>query len=178
MSSSVIPHSIKSELKGMAALGIPFLFSQVVAACSPMLSTAMVAHLGQAALAANVLVYSAYMALSIFFICLFNAVSVLVSHQYGAKNMTAIREIVGQAFLLSVLASMVLMLILAAAPYLLNWHNQPPAVVALAHAYLRSLLWTIPGLMIWLVIQQCLEGMGHTTFILVSNAINIPLELL
>jgi len=178
MSSPVVQHSVKSELKSILSLGTPLMFSQSMAAFSPFISTAMVAHLGQDALAANVLVYSAFMALSVLFTALFNAVGVLVSHQYGANNEQAIRQIVSQAFLLSLLTSIVLMAILVSAPYLLNWHTQTPHVVQLAHEYLRSLLWTIPGLMIWMVIQQSLEGMGHTKFILVSNSINIPLEIL
>jgi MATE family multidrug resistance protein len=109
---------------------------------------------------------------------MFNAVGVLVSHQYGAKNEQAIREIVGQAFLLSLLTSIVVMIILACAPYFLNWRTQPLQVALLAHELLHSLLWTIPGFMVWGVIQQTLQGIGHTKFIFVSNLINIPLEIL
>lgn len=178
MSQPAAPHSIKSELKSTISLGLPLVFSQSMAAFSPFISTAMVARLGQDALAANVLVYSAFWALSILFISMLNAVGVLVSHQYGAKNEQAIREIVGQAFLLSILTSIVVMIILASAPYFLNWHTQPIRVVQLAHELLQSLLWTVPGLMLWVLIEQCLQGMGHTKFLFVSNLINIPLEIL
>jgi multidrug resistance protein, MATE family len=178
MSSSSIQHSIKSELKSTISLGMPLVFSQSMSAFSPFITTVMVAHLGQDALAANVLVYSAFWALSILFIAMLNSVGVLVSHQYGAKNEQAIREIVGQAFLLSVLTSIIVIIILACTPYFLNWHTQPARVVQLAHELLRSLLWTIPGLMVWGVVQQCLQGIGHTKFIFVSNLINIPLEIL
>lgn len=174
----MIQHTVKGEIKSTIALGMPLVLSQSVAAFSPFISTAMVAHLGQDALAANVLVYSAFWALSILFISMLNAVGVLVSHQYGAKNEQAIREIVGQAFFLSVLTSIAVMIILACAPYFLNWHTQPARVAQLAHELLRSFLWTIPGLMVWGVIQQCLQGIGHTKFIFVSNFINIPLEIL
>lgn len=174
----MIQHTIKSELKGTLTLGLPLIFSQSMAAFSPFISTAMVARLGQDALAANVLVYSAFWALSILFVAMFNAVGVLISHQYGAKNEKAIREIVGQAFLLSIMTSIIVMIILACAPYYLSWHKQPSRVEQLAHELLRSILWTVPGLMVWGVIQQCLQGMGNTKFIFVSNLINIPLEIL
>lgn len=173
-----VSHLIKKELKDTISLGIPLFLSESIGAFSPFLSTAMVAHLGQDALAANVLVLSAFWALSVLFVAMLNAVGVLVSHQYGAKNEQAIRQIVGQAFLLSVLTSIVLMLILSCAPYFLNWHTQPVHVVQLAHALLHSLLWSIPGLMVWMVIQQCLQGIGDTKFIFVSNLINVPLEIL
>ena len=145
--SSFVQHSIKNEFKNTISLGTPLVLSQSVYACSPLVATAMVARLGQDALAANVLVYTAYMALSILFIAMLNAVGVLVAHQYGAKNKKAIEEIMGQAFLLGGLACLFLMAILVCAPYFLNWHNQPTHVAQLAHELLRSLLWTIPGLM-------------------------------
>jgi multidrug resistance protein, MATE family len=68
MSQPAVSHSIKSELKSTISLGTPLVFSQSMAAFSPFISTAMVAHLGQDALAANVLVFSAFWALSILFI--------------------------------------------------------------------------------------------------------------
>lgn len=143
MSSSSVPHSIKSELKGTISIGLPLIFSRSVSACSPFIATAMVAQLGQTALAANVLVYSAYMALSVLFFAMFDAVGVLISHQYGAKNEKAISEIMGQGFLLAVGTCVLLMIVLVCAPYFLNWHTQPLRVVQLAHEYLHSLLWTM-----------------------------------
>jgi multidrug resistance protein, MATE family len=174
----MIQHTIKGELKGTIALGMPLVLSQSMYACSPFIATAMVARLGEDALAANVLVYSAYMALSVLFVSTLNAVGILVSHQYGAKNEKAISEIMGQAFLLGAVICVLLMVILAFAPYFLNWHTQPLHVVQLAHELLRSLIWTIPGLIVWSLIQQCLEGMGHTKLIFVVNLIAVPVEIL
>jgi putative efflux protein, MATE family len=177
MPQSVVSHSIKSELKGTLALGIPLVISQSVGACSPFISTIMVAQLGQAALAANVLVYSAFMTMLVLFISMLDSVGVLVSHQYGAKNTQAISEIMGQGFLFGAIISVLFLIILASAPHFLNWHTQPLLVVQQAEALLRSLLWTIPGFMGWVVIQQGLQGMGNTKLILFTNFINIPLEL-
>lgn len=174
----MIQHTIKSELKSTISLGMPLIFSKSVSACSPFITTAMVAQLGQDALAANVLVYTAYMALSVLFFSMLDGVGVLISHQYGAKNEKAMSEIMGQAFLLALITCVLLMIILKCTPYFLNWHTQPLRVVQLAHEYLQSLLWTIPGLITWIVINQYLAGMGHTKFIFVANLINIPLEIL
>jgi multidrug resistance protein, MATE family len=178
MSQSAVSHSIKSELKSTISLGTPLVFSRAISACTPFITTAMIARLGQDALAASILVFSAYMALSILFFAMFDAVGVLISHQHGAKNEKAISEIMGQAFLLVAVTCILLMVILACAPYFLSWHTQPLRVVQLAHEYLRSLLWTLPGLMGWIVILQYLASTGHTKLIFVSNLINIPLEIL
>ena len=177
MSQNVEHHSVKNEIKRTFSLGMPLVISQLTIACSPLITVAMVARLGQAALAASILVSSAYWALTTLFTALFNAVGVLVAHQYGAKNEKAICEITGQAFLLAFLMSALLMIILACLPYFLNWHTQPIAVAQLAHNYLHSLIFTIPGLMIWVVIAQCLIGMGHTRTILVMNIFGMPLEI-
>src|SRR5690349_17405096 len=91
-------HSIKSELKDTLSLSIPLVSSQLIYACSGFIGTAMVAHLGQEALAASVLVSMIWMSLSVLFFGILNSISVLVSHQFGAKNNRAISEIMGQAF--------------------------------------------------------------------------------
>jgi len=178
MSQHTTSHSIKNELKNTISLGAPLILSQSMYACSPLIATALVARLGQDALAANVLVYTAYMALSILFVAMLNAVGVLVAHQFGAKNEKAIEEIMGQAFLLGIFICIFVMAILACAPYVLNWHSQPAHVAQLAHELLRSLLWTIPGLIVWSLIQQWLEGIGHTKIVFVINLMAVPLEIL
>ena len=99
MSDPTIHHSIKSEIKNTLSLGIPLIASQLIYACSGFIGTAMVARLGEEALAASVLVSMIWMSLSVFFFGILNAVSVLVSHQYGARNDKAISDIMGQAFL-------------------------------------------------------------------------------
>ena len=58
---------IKSEIKHNLRLSLPLIASQLVYSCSGFLGTAMVARLGQTALAASVLVTMIWFVLSVFF---------------------------------------------------------------------------------------------------------------
>ena len=112
MSYDTTFHSIKSEIKDTISLSIPLIASQLIYACSGFIGTAMVAHLGQDALAASVLVSMIWMSLSVFFFGILNSVSVLVSHQFGANNDKAISEIMGQAFILGIIVTIIMVLLL------------------------------------------------------------------
>src|SRR3990167_11430646 len=105
MSSLINYHSIKSEIKNTLAISIPLVTAQIVYASSGFLGTAMVAHLGEDALAASVLVSMIWMCLSVLFFGLLNSISVLISHQYGANNNEAISKIMGQAFKLGIIVT-------------------------------------------------------------------------
>src|SRR3989338_4425647 len=97
MSQSILS-TIKNETKGNLSLSIPLIASQLIYASSGFVGTALVARLGEDALAASVLVSTIWMTLSVLFFGILNAISVLVSHQFGAKNQQAISEIMGQSY--------------------------------------------------------------------------------
>ncbi|OGT53224.1 MAG: hypothetical protein A3E84_01200 [Gammaproteobacteria bacterium RIFCSPHIGHO2_12_FULL_42_13] len=170
-------HSIKNEIKEILTLGIPLVSAQLIYACSGFIGTAMVAQLGKDALAASILVSMIWMSLSVFFFGILNATSVLVSHQYGAKNNTAISEIMGQSYLLGVIVCVPMMLTLLSMPWLLRWSTQPPEVLNLAYKYMYALLWTTPGLVILVVTEQFLAGIGRAKFVLRISIMVVPIEI-
>jgi multidrug resistance protein, MATE family len=170
-------HSIKSEIKNTLTLSIPLISSQLIYACSGFIGTAMVAHLGEDALAASVLVSMIWMSLSVLFFGILNSVSVLVSHQYGAKNNVAIREIMGQAFLLGLVVCFAMVLLLCSMPFFLRFTTQPPEVIRLALEYMHALLWTIPGLIILVICEQFLAGVNHAKLVLRISLLVVPIEI-
>jgi multidrug resistance protein, MATE family len=177
MSHGPFPHSIKSEIKDTISLSIPLIASQLIYACSSFIGTAMVAHLGQDALAASVLVSMIWMSLSVFFFGILNSVSVLVSHQFGANNDKAISEIMGQAFILGILVTIVMVLLLCSMPFFLRFTTQPPVVMKLAIEYMHALLWTIPGLIILIICEQFLAGANRTKLVLRISLLVVPIEV-
>jgi multidrug resistance protein, MATE family len=172
-----ISHSIKSEIKGTLSLSIPMITSQLVYASSGFIGTAMVARLGEDALAASVMVSTIWMALSVLFFGILNSVSVLVSHQYGAKNDKAISEIMGQAYLLGIIVCISMIILLSCMPLLLYWSTQPPAVLNLAYQYMFALLWTVPGLIILMISEQFLAGINRAKLVLRISLLVVPIEI-
>jgi MATE family multidrug resistance protein len=170
-------YSIKQEIKDTLSLGIPLVFSYLVYAASGFIGTAMVARLGKDALAASILVSIIWASLSVFFFGILNAVSVLVSHQYGAKNKNAICEIMGQSYFLGSIICIPIILLLYTIPFILTLTDQPPDVILIAIQYMKSLLWTIPGLIGLIISQQFLAGIGCGNIIFRISMLVVPTEI-
>lgn len=177
MSHDISTHSIKGEIKDTLSISIPLIASQLVYACSGFIGTALVAQLGEDALAASVLVSMIWMSLSVLFFGILNSVSVLVSHQFGAKNYKAISEVMGQAFLLGVIVCAVMFLLLCSMPFFLRFTTQPAEVIRLSLDYMHALLWTIPGLITLIICEQFLAGANHTKLVLRISLLVVPIEI-
>src|SRR5665213_179556 len=125
MTSATTSLLYKHEIKENLGISMPLIASQLVYSCSVFIGTAMVARLGEDALAASVLVVMIWVLLSILFFGLLNSVSVLVAHQFGARNDAAISLIMGQSYTLGIIVTVILMVLLYATPLLLPITDQP-----------------------------------------------------
>lgn len=170
-------HSIRSEIKNTLAISLPLVSAQIVYASSGFLGTAMVAHLGEDALAASVMVSMIWMCLSVLFFGLLNSISVLVSHQYGANNYEGISKIMGQSFILGVIITLLLMTAILIVPFFLNLSEQPVHVIALANTYAYSLLWQIPALVMLIILEQFLAGINRAKIVLRISLMVVPIEI-
>lgn len=169
--------SFKSEIKKTISLGIPLIVSQLIYASSYFVGTAMVAHISEDALAASVLVSMTWMTISTLFFGILNAVSVLVAHQFGAKNYQAISDIMGQAFKLGLIISIIMLIVLPTMSFFLQFTTQPPIVLTLSKEYLFALLWTIPGLIALIILEQFLIGINRAKFVLRISLLVVPIEI-
>lgn len=176
-SENSVFHSFKKEIKKALSLSIPLISSQLVYASSGFIGTAMVAQLGEDALAASVLVSMVWYALSVFFFGILNAVGVLISHQYGAKDYPAMSETMGQSVLLGMIVCISLILILLMVPSFLHFSSQPPVVLKLAMEYTYAMLWTVPGLVVLVIYEQFLAGINRAKIVLRISLLVVPIEI-
>jgi len=177
MNTNSVLHSFKKEVSNNLSISIPLIASQLIYATSGFVGTALVAHLGEEALAASVLVSTIWMSLSVLFFGVLNAVSVLVSHAYGAEDHKAISKIMGQSMILGAIVSVIMIAVLSTMPLFLNLTNQPEHVKVLATAYMRALLWTIPSLILLIILEQFLAGINRTKLVLRISLLIVPLEI-
>jgi multidrug resistance protein, MATE family len=166
------------EAKKILHIGVPLIASQLVFSLSSFVSAAMVAHLGEYALSASILVSMVWMLVSVFLFGLLGSVSVLVSQKKGANDMGDISLVISQAFWISLIIGIPVMLALWYMPFVLRWSAQPPIVVHLATEYFRSVLWCVPSLVVLLVIEQFLTGIARTKIVLAVSLLEVPLEIL
>lgn len=177
MSQNIVSHPFFSEIKNTLSIGVPLIASQMIFAFSNFIGTAMVGHLGKDALAASVLVSMTWFSLSVLFFGLLNAVSVLVAHQFGAKNDKAISEIMGQSYLLGIIICLLIILSLMCLPMILRWSGEPSIVLHLADQYIHALLFTVPGLVVLIISEQFLAGVGRTKVVLHLSFMIVPIEI-
>lgn len=170
-------HPIKHEIKETMSLSLPLIGSWLIYSMSGFIGTAMVAHLGDDALAASILVQTMWMSVMVFFFGVFTSISVLVSHQYGARNHKAIGEIMGQAFILGALMCIPIAGTVLLFPTILNYTAQTPHVLALAMKYTHSLVWSVPGMLFLVILEHFLNGIGRTKFSLMISMIEVPIEI-
>lgn len=174
-----IPFSpIVNELKNNLSLSLPLITSQLIYSCSGFIGTAMIARLGEDALAASVLVSTIWMSLLVLFFGILNAVSVLVAHQYGAKNYQEVGEILGQAFILGLILTVMIIISLYFLPWTLDLAHQSPKVLRIAFEYIHALIWTVPGLMMLVILEQFLTGINRARLVLRISLLVVPVEIL
>ncbi len=177
MTQTTIRHAIKQELNETLSISIPLITSQLIYASSSFIGTAMVAKLGEDALAASVLVSMIWLSMSVLFFGILNSVSVLVSHQYGAKNDQAISRVMGQSLILGLILCIIMLLMLFTMPYFLKWSDQPARVLQLAREYMFSLLWTVPSLLLLIILEQFLAGIHRAKIVLRISLLIVPIEI-
>lgn len=168
---------IKNEIKTNLSVSVPLILSQLIYASSSFIGTAMVAQLGEDALAASVLVSTIWMSAAVFFFGLLNAVSVLISHQYGAKDEVAISKTMGQSFIFGAILLVLMLVIFIFVPYILQFSAQPESVLSLAKEYLHALLWTIPALILLIIYEQFLAGIHLAKIVLRISLVVVPIEI-
>jgi len=177
MSHSSFLSQLRLESREMLSISIPLVSSQLIYSLSGFIGTAMVAQLGEEALAASVLVSMVWLSLSVLFFGALNSVSVLVAHQYGAEDNEAISRIMGQSFILGVAVSLLMILILSSMPYLLRFSAQSEPVLQIANQYMDALLWTVPSLILLLICEQFLAGINRTKIVLRISMLVVPIEI-
>lgn len=168
---------IKNEINSNLSVSVPLILSQLIYASSSFIGTAMVARLGEEALAASVLVSTIWMSAAVFFFGLLNAVSVLISHQYGAKDDAAISKTMGQSFIFGAILLILMIAVFIFVPYLLQFSSQPNNVLVLAKEYLYALLWTMPALILLIIYEQFLAGIHLAKIVLRISLLVVPIEI-
>lgn len=170
--------SVFAEAFCSLRLALPLVLSQLVYALSGFIATAMVAHLGKVELAANILVWSAFVAIILFFIGILNAVSILVAQSFGAKDHHGIEQATAQGFVLAFLCAIPMMAIIWFIPLLFEVTGQSATIIAIATPYCHTLAWCMLPLNFLITTEQFFIGIARTRLVLFISLIEVPLELI
>lgn len=171
-------NSVIREAKSNIELTMPLLTAWVIYALSPFAGTAMIAHLGPNVLAASVLVSTIWIAGTTFCFGIFHSVSVLVSHQFGAKNNHAISEIMGQVFMMNIISWIPVMILIVCIPYFVQWSAPNPEVLKFTTQYAHAIVWAAPGIIMLAMMEHFLSAIGRTKLSLLISILEVPFEII
>ncbi len=108
--------------------------------------------------------------------------SVIISHNFGAKNITALRRAVHTAIVCTFLLGFVLMVVgYFITPPLLIFMSTPDSIMPLATQYLQIYFLGILGLMLYNIGSAILRAVGDSVrpliFLVITSVLNIILDL-
>ncbi|TQV77127.1 MATE family efflux transporter [Aliikangiella marina] len=169
---------VLKEFKQLMPIALPAVFSQLAQMAMGVIDTIMAGHYSNDALAAIAIGTSLLHPVLVFFMGLFLAFNPIIAHLRGAKK----DQEIGATFRLSIGLAIVMVpfavVILLNAQIILDLLGVNPAVVDLATRYLHATVWGMPGLLLFLALRFCNEGMFSTPAILTATLVSIPFNIL
>ncbi|WP_196138009.1 MATE family efflux transporter [Aliikangiella sp. G2MR2-5] len=169
--------SAYSEFKQLMPIAIPAVLSQLAQMAMGVIDTLMAGHYSNEALAAIAIGTSLLHPVLVFFLGLFLAFNPIVAHFKGGNTEEKIASHFRLGIFLAVIFCPIAILILLNAQYILVFLNVNQQVAELATGYLHATVWGMPGLLIFLALRFCNEGLFSTTAIMIATLISIPFNI-
>ncbi|TQV84444.1 MATE family efflux transporter [Aliikangiella coralliicola] len=170
-------NKISQETKYLLPIAIPAVLSQLAQMAMGVIDTVMAGHYSNDALAAIAIGTSLLHPVLIFFMGLFLAFNPIIAHFRGADSQTKIGMHFRLGIILAAAFSPIAILVLLNAQYVLHLLGVAPEVAELATGYLHATVWGMPGLLIFLALRFCNEGMFSTPAIMASTVFSIPFNI-
>jgi len=166
--------SLLSELRAVLLLSLPIIANGLLESSSNFTTTFLVAHLGEKELAAAALVSMLFATLMVIFWGTISGVSIVISHYHGAENTPAIRGVMRDSILLSLLVAFPIMILLWFAPDIFEWTGQSAFVVHESKRYLHALVWAVPFDLSGLTLMQLFQGISKPRINFIFTLLYIP----
>lgn len=148
---------LPSKYSQIAKIAAPIIGTSVANIFANIIGMLFVARLGHEQLAAGALVSSTYIALLVFATGSLFSVSILIAGT-ARDNIAAIRETFHSGLLFGLILGIILMPIFYFSNYIFIWFNQPMALIDITHGYFRIMMYAIPLIIVYMVLQQFFIG--------------------
>ena len=133
------PGQWRSELKGLVALAVPVVLSELGWMAQGIVDTIMVGDLGPAAIGAVALGNAVYYTPALFGFGLLLGLDTLISQAYGRNDHDDCHRWLAQGLYLAIAVTLPVMLFLHITSYSFTWFGIIPSVALPAGSYLRIL---------------------------------------
>jgi putative MATE family efflux protein len=168
--------------RGLFFFALPVLFGNVLQSINVSVNAIWIGrYLGEAALTASSNVSAILFLLIGVMFGISLATTILVAQSVGAKNLDQAKRVVGTSATFFAAASTLMAIVgILIAPWLLHWMNMPAAALPFATAYLRVILLGIPFLYMYAFVTMTLRGAGDSKtpfyFLFLSVSLDIALN--
>jgi len=172
--------TIKNHLRENFHLAYPVMLTNLGHVTMGVADSVMVGHVSATSLAAAGLALVVFNVLMLFGIGVSYAITPLVAAADGAGNKNDIVETLRHGLMINICNSIFLAILVSSGQHLLQYIDQPPAVVTLAIPYLSIVTFSLIPLLIFQTFKQFAEGLSNTRIALIiiifSNFVNIGLN--
>lgn len=152
-----------SEARQLLALAIPVILAQVAQTAMGFVDTVMAGGYSATDMAAVAIGTSIWLPAILFGHGLLLALTPVIAQLNGSGRRERIAHQVRQGFWLAGFVSVLVMIVLWNAGYIIrSMHNIDPALADKAVGYLRALLWGAPGYLFFQVARNQCEGLAKT----------------
>ncbi|HVE44063.1 MAG TPA: MATE family efflux transporter [Gammaproteobacteria bacterium] len=169
---------VKNDLMPLLKLAVPMAITGLVQSSLYFFENIFLSRLGEDVLAAGALVSWLFGALIVILFGIFGAVSILISHKYGAKDKEGITSVLRDSFLLAILLVIPTFLLFRNISSIFLLFGQSKELVALAKLYLNALSWGLLPKFILIVLFEFLIGLGHSRTMMVVTLLTTPVYIL
>ena len=160
---------LHAECAALLHIGAPLMATQVIQMAMGFFDTVMMGRVGPTELAAVAIGTGLWHTLFLFALGILMALSPTVAHLHGAGQSGAIAPVVRQSLWLAVALGALCFAALHYSAVLLTAVGVEPAIIPVAHDYLRALSWGMWPIFAGMALRLFSEGIGRTRPILLVS---------
>jgi MATE family multidrug resistance protein len=165
-------------IKQTIAVALPVTVTQLIGTVSGFVGMAFLAQLGHHILAASALLYAAQTMIFVISISPLFSVSVLISRAFGAGKVSEIGNIVQQAWALSLLLAVVIIVLYLSIKPILLACGQSLELVNDITPFFHTAVYGVPATMICVATSQFLLGIRRQKLVMLLMAVQMTLNAL
>ncbi|MFI4918099.1 MAG: MATE family efflux transporter [Legionellales bacterium] len=171
-------NSLKNNFYPLLKLAIPLCMTGLLGSAIFFFETLFLARLGPDILAAGALASWLAGTIIVIIFGILSSINILVAHQHGANNKSAIALIAHNGLWLALLLTIpTLLLFWNIAPILLLL-GQNETIVLLAKSYLHAWAWGLVPKFVLMALLEVIMGLGHMRIILLSTLFEVTLSII
>lgn len=172
--------SSSSLARRILELAWPVLVAQLSSMTQMVSDTVLSGHYGTTDLAAVAVGSGIYISIVMLLVGILQAVSPTVAHHVGAARHQDIAPTLQQGFWLALLLAVPGVLLLTRPDWLMQFSEMSPEIEARARAYLGTIAWGLPAVLLYRTFYAFTNALGHSRVLmvisLVTTAVHIPLS--